>query len=52
MLERRRAVVEAGGGRFVDLLGAFGGEAGVAWFNDYVHLSLVAQRRLAGLACP
>jgi hypothetical protein len=51
MLEHRRAAVEGAGGRFVDLLQVFSAEAGVAWFNDYVHLSRVAHRRVADLAC-
>lgn len=51
MLERRRAVVEAAGGTFVDLAAVFAEEAGVAWFNDYVHPSLIAHERTAELAC-
>jgi hypothetical protein len=51
MLERRRAAVEAAGGRFFDLLQVFSGDAGVAWFNDYVHLSRVAHQRVADLVC-
>ncbi len=51
MLARRRAVVEAAGGTFVDLLAVFGAEAGVSWFNDYVHPSLIAHERIANLAC-
>lgn len=51
MLARRRAVVEAAGGRFVDLLDAFGAAAGIAWFNDYVHPSEVFHARIGALAC-
>ena len=51
MLARRRAVVEAAGGTFVDLLDVFNAEAGIAWFNDYVHPSLFAHERIADLAC-
>ena len=51
MLARRRAAVEAAGGRFVDLLDIFRTEAGVSWFNDYVHPSLIAHERIADLAC-
>ncbi len=51
MLARRRAAVEAAGGRFVDLLDIFRTEAGVSWFNDYVHPSLIAHERIAALAC-
>lgn len=51
MLARRRAAVEAAGGTFVDLLQVFSAEAGIAWFNDYVHPSLVAHRRIAELVC-
>ncbi|MBI3784168.1 MAG: hypothetical protein HY270_12295 [Deltaproteobacteria bacterium] len=51
MLARRRAAVEAAGGRFVDLYEVFGAEAGISWFNDYVHLSLIGHERLADLTC-
>jgi hypothetical protein len=51
MRARRQAVVEAGGGRFIDLLDAFGREAGVSWFNDYLHLSLIGHERVAALIC-
>lgn len=51
MLMRRRAAVEAAGGRFVDLLDVFGPVAGIAWFNDYVHPSSVAHERIGELAC-
>jgi hypothetical protein len=52
MLKSRRAVVEAAGGAFVDLLDRFADEAGVSWFNDYVHLSVIAHEQVANLACP
>jgi hypothetical protein len=51
MLARRRQAVEAAGGTFVDLFDTFSAEAGVSWFNDYVHPSLVAHERIADLAC-
>jgi hypothetical protein len=51
MLARRREVVNAAGGRFVDLLDRFGAEAGVAWFNDYVHPSAIGHARIGELAC-
>ena len=51
MLAHRRAVVEAAGGTFVDLSQVFGAEAGVTWFNDYVHLSRIGHGRVAELAC-
>jgi hypothetical protein len=51
MLARRRAAVEAAGGKFVDLLDVFGAEAGIAWFNDYVHPSAVGHERIAEVAC-
>lgn len=51
MLDRRRAIVEASGGRFVGLSDRFRGEVGVAWFNDYCHLSEVGHERVADLAC-
>lgn len=51
MLARRRATVEAAGGTFIDLLQVFDPEAGIAWFNDCVHLSIIAHERVADLAC-
>ena len=51
MVAARRAAVEAAGGTFVDLLEVFGPEAGVSWFNDYVHPSLLGHERIAELAC-
>jgi hypothetical protein len=51
MLTARRTAVEAAGGTFVDLFEALGAEAGVSWFNDYVHLSLLGHERIAELAC-
>jgi hypothetical protein len=51
MLARRQAVVETAGGSFADLLSVFANEVGISWFNDYVHLSLVAHERVADLAC-
>ena len=51
MLARRRGAVEARGGVFVDLYRVFGEEAGVSWFNDYIHLSLLGHQRVAELAC-
>ena len=51
MLESRRQVVEAAGGIFIDTLERFAAEAGVSWFNDYIHPSMVAHRRIAEAAC-
>ena len=51
MLGARRAAVEAAGGTFLDLWEIFGPEAGVSWFNDYVHPSLLGHERIAELAC-
>jgi hypothetical protein len=51
MLEARRAAVEAAGGTFVDLFEVFGPEAGVSWFNDYIHPSLLGHERIAELTC-
>lgn len=51
MLERRRSAVETSGGRFVGLKERFHGEIGVAWFNDFCHLSEVGHERVADLAC-
>ena len=51
LLEARRAEVEAEGGTFVDLLQATSDEVGVAWMNDFIHLSEIGHRRVAELAC-
>jgi hypothetical protein len=51
MLAARRVAVEATGGTFVDLFEVFGSQAGVSWFNDYVHPSLLGHERIAELAC-
>jgi hypothetical protein len=51
LLDRRRSAVEKAGGDFVDLLDRFRAEAGVSWFDDYVHLSLIAHDRVADIAC-
>jgi hypothetical protein len=51
MVGARRAAVEAAGGTFFDLWEIFGPEAGVSWFNDYVHPSLLGHERIAELAC-
>ena len=51
MLEKRRDIVTAAGGTFVDMFERFKDEAGVSWFNDYVHLSLIGHRRVSDLAC-
>jgi hypothetical protein len=51
MLAARRVAVEAAGGTFVDLFEVFGREAGVSWFNDYVHPSLLGHERIAELTC-
>jgi hypothetical protein len=51
MLARRRAAAEAAGAKFIDLRERFESEAGISWFNDPVHLSLVGQRRVTELAC-
>ena len=51
MVAARRAAVEAAGGTFVDLFEAVGPEAGVSWFNDYVHPSLLGHERIAEIAC-
>jgi hypothetical protein len=51
MLSRRKAVVQEAGGTFVDLRADFEGEAGVAWFNDDVHLSSIGHRRAAEATC-
>jgi hypothetical protein len=51
MLAARRAAVEAAGGTFVDLFEVLGPAAGVSWFNDYVHPSLLGHERIAEIAC-
>jgi len=51
MLARRRTAVETAGGTFIDLLEVFGPQAGISWFNDYVHPSLIAHERIADLVC-
>jgi hypothetical protein len=51
MVARRRELAEADGTRFFDLLEEFGDQAGVAWFNDFMHLSMVGHRRVAELVC-
>lgn len=51
MLKGRREAVERAGGTFVDLFDTFGDEAGVWWFNDFVHVSRIAHERIAQLAC-
>jgi hypothetical protein len=51
MLERRRDAVTKGGGTFVDLSQVFAADAGISWFNDYVHLSTIAHERVADLVC-
>ncbi len=50
MLNARRDEVERAGGTFIDLLETFRAEAGVWWFNDFVHPSRVAHERIAELA--
>jgi hypothetical protein len=51
MLSARRDAVLAEGGKFVDLLDAFEDEAGVSWFNDFVHFSVLGHGRIADRAC-
>jgi hypothetical protein len=51
MLEARRRTVVEGGDHFVNLLDAFGAQAGVSWFNDYIHLSTLGHQRVAELIC-
>lgn len=51
MLARRRTAVEGAGGMFIDLYTRFADEAGIAWFNDYLHPSLIVHERVADLVC-
>ncbi|MEO8604267.1 MAG: hypothetical protein ABI629_16950 [bacterium] len=46
MLTARAAAVRAAGGRFVDVYAELAPEVGVWWFNDYIHPSAIAHRRL------
>lgn len=48
LLERARAIRQ-GGGTFVDLLAEVADEAGVFWFNDYIHPSEIGHRRIGEL---
>ncbi|MGZ3419701.1 MAG: hypothetical protein ACXVEE_17635 [Polyangiales bacterium] len=49
--ERRRAVVTAAGGTFVDLLDELGDQVGVAWFDDFIHPSAWAHLRISVSLC-
>jgi hypothetical protein len=51
MLDARAETVRRAGGDFVDLLHEVVDEAGVWWFNDYVHPSEIAHRRIGTLIC-
>jgi hypothetical protein len=51
LLAARRALVEGAGADFVDARTAFAAEAGVAWFNDFIHLSEIGHRRVAAYLC-
>jgi hypothetical protein len=44
--------VEASGGTFVDLSGAFDGESGTTYANDAVHYTALGQQRLAEALAP
>ncbi len=49
--DRRRAVVTAAGGTFVDLLDELGDQVGVAWFDDFIHPSAWAHQRISVSLC-
>jgi hypothetical protein len=51
MLARRRRAAEAAGAAFLDLSGIFEGQAGVSWFNDFIHPSAIGHRRIAAAMC-
>jgi len=51
LLQVRRRAVENGGGVFVDLWEAFADQAGVAWFNDFIHPSAVGHQQIGRLMC-
>jgi hypothetical protein len=49
MLSARAETVRSGGGDFVDVLDQVRDEAGLWWFNDYIHPSEIAHRRIGEL---
>ena len=51
MFEARRGVVEAAGGRFLDLHRLTRTRAGVHWFNDYIHLSRFGHAAIMPTIC-
>lgn len=51
LLKMRRRAVEEHSGTLVDLFAVFRDDAGVAWFNDIIHLSAVGHQEVARLAC-
>jgi lysophospholipase L1-like esterase len=52
MAATTRAAVEAGGGLFLDLSGAFDDEPGTAYAEDAVHYSALGNGRLARVLEP
>jgi len=51
MFSARAARVRSAGGKFVDVLAEVEEEAGVWWFNDYIHPSEIAHRQIGELMC-
>jgi hypothetical protein len=51
MVTQRRALLEAEGVHFIDLLDEFGSAAGVSWFNDFIHPSMIGHRQISELLC-
>jgi hypothetical protein len=51
MLARRRLAAGAAGAAFLDLSDIFAAQAGVSWFNDFIHPSAIGHRRIAAAIC-
>lgn len=49
--ESRRGAAKAAGAEFIDVLEEVRSRAGLAWMNDFIHPSAVAQREIATLLC-
>jgi hypothetical protein len=51
MASARRVAAEQSGAEFLDLYDLFGREAGVSWFNDFIHPSAIGHRHIARSLC-
>jgi hypothetical protein len=51
MVERRREAMQNANGELIDLYQLFREEAGISWFNDFIHLSSIGHRRVAERIC-